>query len=152
NSNNSGAIWRAKLDGSGQTFLIGGLSNPTRVTLGLAGGPMYWGDGGSRRLPRAHLDGTELTTVVTCDAGQVALDIAGGKIYWDETYGGVIRRANLDGSEKEILLRGLPGPTLITLDLAHGKMYWSDNVGGDIRRANLDGTEQETLITGLPHP
>jgi hypothetical protein len=150
-----GNIMRANLDGTGLTTVLGGLCNPHRVALDLAGGKMYWGEPGSGSIRRANLDGSGLTTLVTGQFGQhlsIALDIASGKMYWTHFDRGDIRRANLDGSSQEILLQNLKSPGGIALDLVRGQMYWSDMDGGDIRRANLDGSGQEILVTGLNGP
>jgi hypothetical protein len=154
-----GGIWRANLDGSGQTPLIQGHQGGARgIALDLAGGQIYWTDG-SNQILRANLDGTSQTTLVN-DQGHpvfIALDLLGGKMYWGDVNSNEIQRANLDGSGQEILVRNLMLPGGIALDVANGQMYWIDNQGvqqhgQDIRRANLDGSGQTILLNRLSLP
>ena len=43
----AGKIRRRSLAGGNSTTLVGGLSNPTYITLDLVGGQMYWSEGGN---------------------------------------------------------------------------------------------------------
>ena len=67
---------------------------------------MYWTDGGTDKIQRANLDGSDVEDLVTPAQGVgtvaplgIALDVASGKMYWADYNADKIRRANLDGSQ-----------------------------------------------------
>jgi hypothetical protein len=89
-----GEIRRANLDGSGQTILVKGLTNPNGPALDLADGQMYWGIGiFGGDIRRANLDGSGQTTLISgvSHPGVPALDLGGGRIYWNDV-GNIQRR------------------------------------------------------------
>jgi hypothetical protein len=148
----TGDIWRANIDGSGQTVLVhgqtGGALGPA---LDIVGGQMYWGNF-SGDIHRANLDGSGHSVLIRGldSPGAPALDLANGYMYWNSNNTpGAIRRANLDGSGQTVLVDGLSNPNSVKLDLAGGKIYWVDQGSGSLLRANLDGTGLTTLVTGL---
>ena len=112
--------------------------------------PIYWTDGGTDKIQRVNLDGSNIEDLVTglVYSQGIALDVAGGKMYWTDGDADKIQRANLDGSDVEDLVtQGLEVPFGIALDVAGGKMYWTDFDTDKIQRANLDGSNVEDLIT-----
>ena len=160
-------IQRANLDGSQIETLVsvsenGTLSGPV---LDVVGGKIYWhdftawdGDGGTPRIQRANLDGSQIETVVSGSdyykyrGFSFVLDVAGGKIDWYDPRADTIRRANLDGSRIETVVKSIQAIVYgLVLDVAGGKIYWND--GGvyetppHIRRANLDGSQIETVVS-----
>ena len=93
-------------------------------------GFIYWTDWGTNTVQRAHLDGSNMQTLVTHGLegpNGIAVDVAGGKMYWTDFGTNRVQRAHLDGSNIETLVtRGLENPGGIALDVAGGKMYWTD--------------------------
>ena len=149
-------IQRANLDGSNIEDLVTrtqGLGFPNSIALDIAGGKMYWTDGGI--IQRANLDGSNVETLVRglVNLSTIALDVEGSKMYWTDAGTIVtakIQRANLDGSNIEDLVtrdQGLDNPIGIALDVSGGKMYWTDYSTDKIQRANLDGSNVEDLVT-----
>src|SRR5262249_5496686 len=51
----TGKIWRANVDGSGQTPVVEGLRGPVGPSLDLAGGKMYWSEGPVGVMRRANV-------------------------------------------------------------------------------------------------
>ena len=154
----SGQIRRAALDGTNIQDLVTKAGAPQGIALDVAGGKMYWTDGGKIRIRRAALDGTSVQDFIregiTGAPQGIALDVAGGKIYWANTGADKIQRANLDGTNiQDLVTEGLESPRGIALDVAGGKMYWTDSGTDKIQRANLDGTNIQDLVTeGLESP
>jgi hypothetical protein len=150
---NNGNIWQANLDGSGAEIFAAGLDHPWGIALNVAGGLIYWGDGGGD-IRRANLDGSGETILLTGNIApfDIALDLAGGLMYWADG-NGYIWRANLDGSEQTVLVDfAFDSPRGLVLDLVGGQMYMTGVFTGQILRANLDGTGLQTLISGLNYP
>ncbi len=155
----TGTIRRSNLDGTDIETLVTNLHVPRGIALDLVHGKMYWSDlgGGTKRIERANLDGSEREYLVLAEAYNLALDVIGGKMYWpniSNTTGRKIQRANLDGTDVEDLVTtGVYGPSGIALDMSDGKMYWTDQGTHKIQRANLDGTiVQDVVTTGLDRP
>lgn len=151
-------IERVDLDGSRQTRLVTvpavGVA-PRGIVLDVAGGRMYWAEGGTK-IRRANLDGSNIVDLVTGLSlpRDIDLDLGAGKMYWTDSNAGKIQRANLDGTAVQDILTGLSTPRAgPVLDLTAGKMYWTEDGSNMIRRANLDGTVVEDLVTaGLSGP
>ena len=152
-------IGRVDLDGSRQTTLItipSAAGVTTRgIVLDVAGGQMYWAEGGTK-IRRASLDGSGAVDLVTglTTPRDIDLDLGAGKMYWTDSSTGKIQRANLDGTAvQNLVTTGLSGPFGIALDIGAGKMYWTDYLTNKIQRANLDGTAVQDLVTtGLLQP
>ena len=157
-------LQRANLDGSNVETLVRDLYNPRDIALDISRGKIYWTDagidagidtGGTGKIQRANLDGTNIENVLTGlhTPIDIALDFSGGKMYWTDWYTGKVQCANFDGSNLKDLVLGLDHPVGIALDSSGGKVYWAEFFGSRIRRANLDGSHVEALVTtGLRHP
>jgi len=167
---------RANLDGSNQITLasVGRPWDLEAFVVDSADGKIYWvetvGCGPCMgvscpecpRFRRANLDGTDVETLFSFEAGtltntsDIAVDSAAGKLYWsDRQFAPHLLRSNLDGTEIEPLRTvdethdGIPD---FELDLAGGKIYWIEAesvVPGASRivRGNLDAAEIEPLVT-----
>ena len=132
---------------------------------------VYWTDwawaGGTPKIQRANLDGTNVQDLVTGIGHPkgLALDVSAGKMYWTDKSTNIhekpnarnrVLRANLDGTNIETLVITWNTPQSIytyfdmALDTAAGKMYWAvwseTNDGNKIQRANLDGTNIEDIV------
>ena len=111
----TGKIQRANLDGSDIETLISGLDKPFGLALDVTGGKVYWT--GWDKIQRANLDGSNIEALVTEEDGlgfpasPLVLDVSGGKMYWTVwgTGSGLarIQCANLDGSNVEDVVIGL---------------------------------------------
>ena len=136
-------IHRVNLDGSKVQDLVtvgrvriyhggGTLIEPSDIALDVSGGKMYWTDGGTDKIQRANLDGSDVEDLVTPAQGVgsplgIALDVASGKMYWADYNADKIQRANLDGSHiEDLVTQGLEWTEDIALDVVGGKMYWTD--------------------------
>ena len=118
---------------------------------------LYWTDfgeiaGGTAKIQRANLDGTNVQDLVTnglWNPSSVALDLVGGKMYWTDHRTAKIQRANFDGTNvQDLVTNGTRRPIRIALDVVGGKMYWTDAwAPGKIQRANFDGSNVQDLVT-----
>ncbi|MCY3669433.1 MAG: hypothetical protein OXH81_27595 [Gemmatimonadetes bacterium] len=111
----TGKIQRANLDGSNIETLISGLDKPFGLALDVTGGKVYWtGQDKIQRakIQRANLDGSNIEALVTAFPLGLALDLSGDKMYW--TGGDKIQRANLDGSNIETLVTLITGLEALT--------------------------------------
>jgi DNA-binding beta-propeller fold protein YncE len=162
-SEKSGAIWRANLDGSDPELVVN-----TAFHRGLAvdsvNGKIYWSTSilfSYGELWRANLDGSGAEGILSSQQAffkpaAVAVDPEGGKVYWTDYTIDVVRRANLDGSGMEtIYVVGANfNPRGITVDHAGGKIYWGQDIdlagtGGKIMSADLNGQNPVPVETGL---
>ena len=71
----TGKIWRANVDGSGQTSVVEGLRGPVGPSLDLAGGKMYWSEGPVGVMRRANLDGSDVETLIRGLAGPALITL-----------------------------------------------------------------------------
>lgn len=162
-SEKSGAIWRANLDGSNPELVVN-----TAFHRGLAvdsvNGKIYWSTSitfSYGELWRANLDGSGAEGIVSSQQAffkpaAVAVDPAAGKVYWTDYTIDVVRRANVDGSGMETIyaVGGNFNPRGITVDHDGGKIYWGQDVdltgsAGKIMQAELNGQSPSALKTGL---
>ena len=159
----TGAVRRAKLDGSDVEVLVTGddTDTPKQMKLDLEAGKMYWSDREGMRVQRANLDGSDLETLVTAgddvsDASThcvgMAIDPDGGYFYWSQRGApgageGSIRRAGIEmpsgmdstnRDDIEVLFEGLPEPIDLDLDLAAGHLYWTDRGDATVNRASME--------------
>jgi DNA-binding beta-propeller fold protein YncE len=111
----------------------------------------YWHHfeaGGSSKIKRANLDGTQVEELFDLGGQTVyglALDRPGGKIYWTED--GPVRRANLDGSNAETVL-DLVTPNSVAVDEVNRRLYVSGgfDFGHFIGRSDMDGLNYQEII------
>jgi len=179
-----GQIWRANLDGSEAVgilcdqepcengFVVDDFSEPLSLAADPNRSHIYWTDGGSDRIRRANLDGSEVENLIcreSCSGGvvfegidrpvSIALDLTEGRIYWTEPLSSYINRANLNGSdagnficrsedqcEGGVVFPSLLRPAGIAVDSNNGMIYWTDQLEARIQRANLDGSEIENVL------
>ena len=159
--NGAPEISRANFDGTAQEVLItSGIANPWGIALDVAGGKMYWTNGGLDKIMRADLDGSDVEDLVTSGLNYplgIALDVASGKIYFcnagDSMTGeGYIQRANLDGSGVETLLTGLDYPWYIALDVTANiySGYGTATIDGVLSTGEWDSAGSTTFQVNLP--
>lgn len=145
------SIWRANLNGSGASTLIGEAS-----PLGIAVGAqhLYWIADPGQKFPsdvaRANLDGSdvepELISLINGEEDTAGVAVAGAHVYWSGR--DAIGRARLDGSNADPNFIAAPDLHLgLAVDGEH--LYWSNYHRGTIGRANLDGSGVDPdFITG----
>ena len=139
-------IRKANLASTNVKNLVTGTSANV-IALDVAGGKIYWTNGG---IQRANLDGTNVENLVPRVLSDgIALDIAGGKIYWTDWGENRVQRANLDGTNVENLFTGLKFPRAMALDIVGSKIYWVNFQEDRVQRANFDGTNVENLVSGV---
>ena len=169
-SQNDGSIMCADLDGGNVTTIIpeGVTFTPKQLQLDKQNGKLYWSDREGMRVMRAHLDGSNVETLIETGHGEsdrldarnwcvgIALDIEAGKLYWtqkgpDNAGVGRIFRANVEvprgqnpanRSDIELLFDNLPEPIDLDLDLDNRMLYWTDRGdpprGNTVNRAPMD--------------
>ncbi len=110
--------------------------------------------GECRWIWRVNYDGTDLTRIITANAGvALAIDTDAGHLYYsDVPEGGILKRANLDGSGVQTILTPPAKYStcwMVALDVPSNKLYmylvstnWRDRA---IARADLDGSNFEIL-------
>lgn len=110
---------------------------------------IYWADGGSWKIQRANIDGSNIEYIRALGAcgslSTIAVDTIARKIYWAEQNCYKMYQANLDGSKENSLLTGNSSMEM-ELDLINGKIYRGEFFG-EIVRTNLDGSSPDTLYT-----
>ena len=130
--------------------LVSGLTTPTDIALDLKSlnEKMYWSDGGTNKIQRSNLDGTDIEDIITSTSNPkgITLDLNDKKLYYVDTGAQKVHRSDLDGNNQEDLIGGLSSPQGITLDLPSGHMYFTTAGGTKVSRANLDGSDLTALV------
>ncbi|MEM8501233.1 MAG: DUF5050 domain-containing protein [Pseudomonadota bacterium] len=152
----SGAILRAKFDGSGLEVIVSNNGVSEGIALDLENNKIYFGssvnvmgDDGCVNdgyfVQRANLDGSELEIIAEERARAVAVSSSEQAVYWTDQVNNVLIKANLDGSNREVLLN--TGSGLFGVAVDNSSVYWSEDGTGNILRANLDGTQSEVFVS-----
>jgi DNA-binding beta-propeller fold protein YncE len=120
------------------------------------GQKVYWADGGTGKIQRANLDGSNVEDIVTSQPQPVgiAVDVAGGRIYWTDLDADQVFRAGLTGAGPgPIVTSGPVNPQEIAI-AGGGRLLWTSGASpGDIQQANLNGSGSGSIgITGLFFP
>ncbi|WP_342373767.1 Ig-like domain-containing protein [Myxococcus stipitatus] len=106
---NNTAIIRFNLDGTGRETLASSLGGQgVGLALDLAGSKLYFATR-SDSIYVAHLDGSNVTPLVTKQTAVhgVAIDVAAGRLYWPDWLGEAVRSAQLsDGGDVRTLRSG----------------------------------------------
>ncbi|XP_022091370.1 low-density lipoprotein receptor-related protein 4-like [Acanthaster planci] len=130
-----------------------GLVRPVAVDYDPVEQMVYWSDVGSqpsRKISRAHLNGTNQTTVLDSLRlpDGLALDVQARMIYWTDGVLGYVGRASMDGTgNREIIVDNLDKPRTIVTDHGRGHIYWTDwGTSPRIERADLDGGNKITVV------
>lgn len=166
-----GSIRAASLDKPGETAHT--LVYPQHFPYAMAvdSRHIYWTNVFDGTLMRANLDGSDVTELVSRDAGG-GVAVSDSHLYWTDSLdpGGAIMRSDLDGGDVTTLVKDQPGPLGIAV---HGRhLYWTNTnsgtatragaadgtirqangTGGTIMRANLNGSDVTTLLAGQARP
>ena len=158
----SGAVGRAKLDGTGvdESFIVSndplGMNGPA-MDLAVDDHHVYWTQGFT--IARADLDGTDVDQAFITDANSPrGLAVDQSHLYWTDYYAGSIGRASLDGvSVEPKFISGLEGDYTTDVAVNGDHVYWGqydgnplgDKFAGRIGRANLDGTNVDQALISL---
>jgi len=143
NSTDPGSIGRAKINGTGaNNNLITGLNQPSAVAVDSKF--LYWAEGGTNRIGRANLDGSNpnpnfITTGVTNPLG-LAVTASSG-IYWVNRIGGdTVGHADIDGGNPVGTFFSTGSIDVCGLAADQSFVYWL-NTSGSLRigRAALSG-------------
>jgi hypothetical protein len=156
----TGAIFSAKLDGSGDGQMLNTtgatVDNPLGVAVDPVNRTIYWSSTNSDTIGYARLDGSgggDLNTsgAVIASPGPITVDTANGRVYWvNYSGGGGISYANLDGSGGGVVeTTGAPavyGSNALAIDVATGRAYYFGETGLDY--VSLDGSGGGSIETG----
>ena len=156
----TGAIFSAKLDGSGEGQMLNTTGATVEDPLGIAVDPanrtIYWSSYDSNTIGYARLDGSgggDLNTAGSeiAGPGPIAVDPAAGRVYWVNYEGGDgISYANLDGSGGGVIdLTGAAatdGSNALAIDVKAGRAYYFGETGLDY--VSLDGSGGGSIETG----
>uniref|UniRef100_A0AAY4BPX3 EGF-like domain-containing protein n=1 Tax=Denticeps clupeoides TaxID=299321 RepID=A0AAY4BPX3_9TELE len=140
----------ARLDGQYRQVLIcKDLDNPRSLALDPAKGYMYWTEWGGRpRIARAHMDGSNIKTLVdkVGRANGLTIDYLDQRIYWTDLDTCMIESTNMQGQQREIVADDLPHPFGLTQ--YSDFIYWTDWNLRSIERADKRSGLNRTLVQG----
>jgi hypothetical protein len=154
-SNTTGAVNRARIDGSSPSPLVpGNCTTGVCYADGIAvdGTYIYWADGGNGYIGRAGNRGqyaAQPTWIQTPSAGgPTAVAVNSTSIYWTN-YGGVSGSADLGSIERASVTDGSGATTLSIpgvnrpngIAVEGNYIYWTNSGSNSIGRANLDGSD-----------
>ncbi|KAL7885278.1 hypothetical protein AOLI_G00055730 [Acnodon oligacanthus] len=140
----------ARLDGQYRQVLVcKDLDNPRSLALDPANGYMYWTEWGGRpRIARAHMDGTNIVTLVdkVGRANGLTIDYADQRLYWTDLDTCMIESTNMQGLQREIVTDDLPHPFGLTQYRDY--IYWTDWTLRSIERADKRSGLNRTVVQG----
>uniref|UniRef100_A0AAR2L875 Low density lipoprotein receptor-related protein 5 n=1 Tax=Pygocentrus nattereri TaxID=42514 RepID=A0AAR2L875_PYGNA len=135
----------ARLDGQYRQVLVcKDLDNPRSLALDPSNGYMYWTEWGGRpRIARAHMDGTNIVTLVdkVGRANGLTIDYADQRLYWTDLDTCMIESTNM-----EIVTDDLPHPFGLTQYRDY--IYWTDWTLRSIERADKRSGLNRTVVQG----
>uniref|UniRef100_A0AAR2KTG8 Low density lipoprotein receptor-related protein 5 n=1 Tax=Pygocentrus nattereri TaxID=42514 RepID=A0AAR2KTG8_PYGNA len=140
----------ARLDGQYRQVLVcKDLDNPRSLALDPSNGYMYWTEWGGRpRIARAHMDGTNIVTLVdkVGRANGLTIDYADQRLYWTDLDTCMIESTNMQGLQREIVTDDLPHPFGLTQYRDY--IYWTDWTLRSIERADKRSGLNRTVVQG----
>ncbi|XP_006642533.3 low-density lipoprotein receptor-related protein 5 [Lepisosteus oculatus] len=140
----------ARLDGQYRQVLVcKDLDNPRSLALDPAKGYMYWTEwGGKPRIVRAHMDGTNIVTLVDKlgRGNGLTIDYVDQRLYWTDLDTCMIESSNMLGQEREIIADDLSHPFGLTQ--YRDFIYWTDWTLQSIQRADKSNGQNRTEIQG----
>ncbi|KAJ8249123.1 hypothetical protein GJAV_G00231420 [Gymnothorax javanicus] len=138
----------ARLDGQYRQVLVcKDLDNPRSLALDPANGYMYWTEwGGKPRIVRAHMDGSNMVTLVdkVGRANGLTIDYIDQRLYWTDLDTCMIESSNMLGLQRVIIADDLPHPFGLTQ--YHDYIYWTDWNLRSIERADKRTGQNRTVI------
>ncbi|XP_060782751.1 low-density lipoprotein receptor-related protein 5 [Neoarius graeffei] len=140
----------ARLDGQYRQVLVcKDLDNPRSLALDPANGYMYWTEWGGRpRIACAHMDGTNIITLVdkVGRANGLTIDYVDQRLYWTDLDTCMIESTNMQGLQREIVADDLPHPFGLTQ--YRDFIYWTDWNLRSIERADKRSGQNRTVVQG----
>ncbi|XP_055796432.1 low-density lipoprotein receptor-related protein 5-like isoform X1 [Salvelinus fontinalis] len=140
----------ARLDGQYRQVLVcKDLDNPRSLALNPANGYMYWTEwGGKPRIARAHMDGSNIMTLVdkVGRANGLTIDYIDQRLYWTDLDTCMIESTNMQGLQREIVADDLPHPFGLTQYRDY--IYWTDWNLRSIERADKRSGLNRTMVQG----
>uniref|UniRef100_A0A673ZAX5 Low density lipoprotein receptor-related protein 5 n=1 Tax=Salmo trutta TaxID=8032 RepID=A0A673ZAX5_SALTR len=140
----------ARLDGQYRQVLVcKDLDNPRSLALDPANGYMYWTEwGGKPRIARAHMDGSNIVTLVdkVGRANGLTIDYIDQRLYWTDLDTCMIESTNMQGLQREIVADDLPHPFGLTQYRDY--IYWTDWNLRSIERADKRSGLNRTMVQG----
>uniref|UniRef100_A0A671SN54 Low-density lipoprotein receptor-related protein 5-like n=1 Tax=Sinocyclocheilus anshuiensis TaxID=1608454 RepID=A0A671SN54_9TELE len=136
----------ARLDGQYRQVLVcKDLDNPRSLALDPASGYMYWTEWGGRpRIARAHMDGSNIVTLVdkVGRANGLTIDFVDQRLYWTDLDTCMIESTSM----QEIVADDLPHPFGLTQYRDY--IYWTDWNLRSIERADKRSGLNRTVVQG----
>uniref|UniRef100_A0A671SR19 Low-density lipoprotein receptor-related protein 5-like n=1 Tax=Sinocyclocheilus anshuiensis TaxID=1608454 RepID=A0A671SR19_9TELE len=140
----------ARLDGQYRQVLVcKDLDNPRSLALDPASGYMYWTEWGGRpRIARAHMDGSNIVTLVdkVGRANGLTIDFVDQRLYWTDLDTCMIESTSMQGLQREIVADDLPHPFGLTQYRDY--IYWTDWNLRSIERADKRSGLNRTVVQG----
>ncbi|XP_041966314.1 low-density lipoprotein receptor-related protein 5 isoform X1 [Alosa sapidissima] len=138
----------ARLDGQYRQVLVcKDLDNPRSLALDPANGYMYWTEWGGRpKIARAHMDGSNIVTLVdkVGRANGLTIDYIDQRLYWTDLDTCMIESSNMLGEDREIVADDLPHPFGLTQYSDY--IYWTDWNLRSIERADKRSGLNRTVV------
>ncbi|GAA6065182.1 low-density lipoprotein receptor-related protein 5, partial [Tachysurus ichikawai] len=110
---------------------------------------MYWTEwGGRTRIASAHMDGTNIISLVdkVGRANGLTIDYMDQRLYWTDLDTCMIESTNMQGLQREIIADDLPHPFGLTQ--YRDFIYWTDWNLRSIERADKWSGQNRTLVQG----
>uniref|UniRef100_A0A673Y202 Very low-density lipoprotein receptor-like n=1 Tax=Salmo trutta TaxID=8032 RepID=A0A673Y202_SALTR len=148
----------ARLDGSVQRLLIGGLAMPTGVAVEPLLGLLFWAEGGSSpRIECALLDGQGRLPLITSairNPVAISLDMPRRLLYWVDSGMRTISRVRFDGQHRKTVVESngyLDRP--FGLAVFEGHVYWSEQATHSICSADKhNGSLFRVILPNIAFP
>lgn len=94
-------IYRASMDGSNFTKVLGGLRYPHGIVLDRSSSRLYWTDGGRSVIESSNTDGSDVQTIVPLPDGSFPIGLVkwDGTLYWSNFLGGSLQSSMTSGGD-----------------------------------------------------
>ncbi|KAM6973495.1 low-density lipoprotein receptor-related protein 5 isoform 2-T2 [Aplochiton taeniatus] len=139
-----------RLNGTSRRILISeNLDEPRAIVLDPLNGYMYWTEWSGRpRIARAHMDGSNIVTLVVKvgRANGLTIDYLDHRLYWTDLDTCMIESTNMQGLQREIMADDLPHPFGLTQYRDY--IYWTDLNLRSIERADKRSGLNRTVVQG----
>ena len=154
-----GKIQSASWAGDNQKDLVTGLGEVNGVTLDWWNSKIYWaqvdgGGGGTGKIMRANLDGSNVEVVITnlnTPQDLIYDDNAGGRIWWSDPISSHLGEGYVDGTVVQV--DDVPGMWGLRADRIKRILYWTSITWQSIVWDNSrEDPPVNTIVTGLTKP
>jgi len=108
----AGEIRRRNLDGTGNTLILNGLTQPQSIALDLVHDHLYF-TVSLNTIQRMNLDGTNVVTIKSgINAGYLWVDPVRDRLFWNEFTPYALKSSKLDGTDTQTVATGVARMTL----------------------------------------